>query len=48
METMYCVKCKKKKKVNAKKVRMKTKSGMRNTLQAKCPTCGTKMFKFVK
>lgn len=43
-ETMYCVKCRKKVKVEAKPVKLKNG---RNALQGKCPKCGTKVFKMV-
>lgn len=43
MVTMYCVKCKAKKEVNdPEKVTMKNG---RPAMKAKCPTCGTTMFK---
>jgi len=48
-EEMYCVKCRSKKKVDdATKVQFKTKRGVRNAVQSKCPDCGTKMTKFTK
>ena len=46
----FCVKCKAKKKVsNYEKKEVKGKGGnVRNAVTAKCPDCGTTMFKFVK
>ena len=41
-EEMYCVKCKKKVKVEAKPVTLKNK---RRALSGKCEKCGTKVFK---
>lgn len=43
-EQMYCVKCKKKVKVEGKRVTLKNG---RKALTGKCPTCGTKVFKMV-
>jgi len=46
MVEAYCVKCRKKVNIgDAKSVSLK--SG-RKALEGKCPTCGTKVFKFVK
>ena len=48
MAEMFCVKCKEKKTVPDDSVtKGKTKKG-RNMIRAVCPTCGTKMVKFVK
>jgi DNA-directed RNA polymerase subunit RPC12/RpoP len=49
-EEFFCVKCKKKVKVeNFEKKEVAAKGGKKRTaLTATCPTCGTKMFKFVK
>ncbi|MFH8119601.1 MAG: hypothetical protein QXS37_02245 [Candidatus Aenigmatarchaeota archaeon] len=50
MEEFFCVKCKKKVKVEKyEKKSVKAKGGKtRTALTASCPKCGTKMFKFVK
>jgi len=42
---MYCVKCRTKREVSDAQP-VTTKNG-RKAMQAKCPNCGTKMFKFV-
>jgi ssDNA-binding Zn-finger/Zn-ribbon topoisomerase 1 len=48
MVEMFCVKCKEKKTVDDNTVtKEKTVKG-RNMIRAICPTCGTKMVKFVK
>jgi Zn finger protein HypA/HybF involved in hydrogenase expression len=46
----FCVKCKAKKKVSSyEKKDIKGKGGnVRHAITAKCPDCGTTMFKFVK
>lgn len=45
----FCVKCKKKVNVEKyEKKKFKTTRGERTAITAACPTCGTKMFKFVK
>jgi NAD-dependent SIR2 family protein deacetylase len=46
MVSMYCVKCRQKKDVdNATPVTMKNG---KPAMEAKCPTCGTKMFRIGK
>ena len=42
MVKLYCLKCKAKREVDAKK----TKLGKRWAYKAACPKCGTKMFQF--
>lgn len=45
----FCVKCKKKKNVEKfEKKKFKTKHGEKSAVTAVCPSCGTRMFKFVK
>jgi len=45
MATLYCLKCRKKQEVeNPEEVTMKNGG---KGLKAKCPACGTKMFKFL-
>ena len=44
MTTAYCVKCKKKKKMAAPKA---GRVGKRSAMKGKCPTCGTKMVRFM-
>lgn len=46
MVEMYCVKCRQKRVVK-EYVQVLTKNG-RHAIKASCPTCHTKMFKFVK
>jgi hypothetical protein len=46
--TFYCVKCREKKDVNDANVEHGTAKNGRPFVKAECPTCGTKMFKFVK
>ena len=43
MEKIYCLKCKTKKNVNAKKVKV---GKNRFAFKGKCPTCGTTCFRF--
>lgn len=45
MATMYCVKCRAKKEADAEAVTMKNG---KPALKAKCPTCGTGMYKIGK
>ena len=42
----YCVKCRAKK--TMKNAKMTTTSNGRKALKGVCPTCGTKMMRFVK
>jgi Zn finger protein HypA/HybF involved in hydrogenase expression len=42
MVKLYCLKCKKKQEVAAKKMKM----GKRFAYKAACPKCGTTMFQF--
>ncbi|MCJ7455679.1 DUF5679 domain-containing protein [Candidatus Bathyarchaeota archaeon] len=48
MVEMFCVKCKEKKTVADDSVTKEKTSKGRNMIRAVCPTCGTKMVKFVK
>jgi len=44
---MYCVKCKKSQKLDAKGVTKSVAKNGRNMVRGVCPSCGTKMVKFV-
>ena len=44
----YCVKCKKHTMCHDKHIGMVTLKNKRSALKAKCASCGTKVFKFVK
>jgi len=46
MTKAYCVKCRKKVDMSGEKT-VTLKSG-RKAIQGKCPTCGTKIFRFIK
>ena len=48
VQSMYCVKCKKKVNVEDSAVTKELTSKGKPMLRAKCPTCGTKMAKFTK
>jgi ssDNA-binding Zn-finger/Zn-ribbon topoisomerase 1 len=48
MVEMFCVKCKEKKTVPDDSVTKEKTAKGRNMIRAICPTCGTKMVKFVK
>jgi predicted RNA-binding Zn-ribbon protein involved in translation (DUF1610 family) len=48
MVEMFCVKCKEKKTVQDDSVTKEKTAKGRNMIRAVCPTCGTKMVKFVK
>jgi len=48
MVEMFCVKCKEKKTVPDDSVTKEKTAKGRNMIRAVCPTCGTKMVKFVK
>lgn len=48
VQSMYCVKCKKKVEVEDNAVTNEKTSKGRSMLRAKCPVCGTKMAKFTK
>ncbi len=48
VQSMYCVKCKKKVNVEDSAVTKEKTSKGKPMLRAKCPGCGTKMAKFTK
>lgn len=49
VEEFFCVKCRKKVKVDKfEKKAFEARGGKRTALTGKCPRCGTKVFKFVK
>ena len=48
MSDMYCVKCREKKTVPDDQTTVEKTTRGRNMMRGVCPTCGTKMTRFVK